>query len=80
MYLETFFDDRGTKIGCTQCNGRTPVDFDLKMAFQPIIDVQSRRVFAYEALVRGANGEFAFKVISKVTKNQLYQFDQTCRS
>ena len=79
MYLEKFFDDYETKIGCIHCNGRTSIDFDLKMAFQPIIDVQSRSIFAYEALVRGGKGESAFEVISKVTADQLYRFDQTCR-
>lgn len=79
MYLETFFDDCDTKTGCIHCNGRAAIDFDLKMAFQPIVDVQSRSIFAYEALVRGGNGESAFEVISKVTTDQLYRFDQTCR-
>jgi EAL domain-containing protein (putative c-di-GMP-specific phosphodiesterase class I) len=49
------------------------------MAFQPIVDVRSRRVFAYEALVRGDNGESAASVFANVRPNALHAFDQACR-
>lgn len=49
------------------------------MAFQPIVDVEQRSVFAYEALVRGANGASAGQVLSAVKPEELYSFDQTCR-
>ncbi len=49
------------------------------MAFQPIYDITRCEVFAYEALVRGANGESAGEVISKLVPEQVYAFDQTCR-
>ncbi|MFD1622117.1 EAL domain-containing protein [Thalassotalea marina] len=61
------------------CNCATPLEFDIKMAFQPIVDVKSRQVVAYEALVRGVNGESAFHVLSKVNDENKYSFDQTCR-
>ncbi|HEV7437605.1 MAG TPA: EAL domain-containing protein [Pseudorhizobium sp.] len=49
------------------------------MAFQPIVDVGSGEVFAYEALVRGINGEGAGTVLSAVTDANRYAFDQRCR-
>jgi len=48
---------------------------DFSFAFQPIVDVESRRVWAYEALVRGPNGESAFKVIEQFTGADLHRFD-----
>ena len=53
--------------------------FELAMAFQPIVDVISGEVFAYEALVRGANGEGAPDILSLVTPENRYAFDQQCR-
>ena len=52
---------------------------ELTMAFQPIVDVLNRRVFAYEALVRGAAGASAGEVLSLVTPDNRYIFDQLCR-
>ncbi|HRJ62432.1 MAG TPA: EAL domain-containing protein [Azospirillaceae bacterium] len=49
------------------------------MAFQPIIDADSGRVFAHEALVRGVNGEGAGWVLGQVNDDNRYAFDQTCR-
>ncbi len=49
------------------------------MAFQPIVDVARKRVFAYEALVRGPQGESAYSVLQQVTPENQYQFDQGCR-
>lgn len=49
------------------------------MAFQPIVDVHAGRVYAYEALVRGPNGESAYSVLSQVTLENRYAFDQGCR-
>lgn len=49
------------------------------MAFQPIVDVQARRIFAYEALVRGPQNESAYSVLSQVTEENRYSFDQSCR-
>lgn len=52
---------------------------DIAMAFQPIVDVETGRAFAYEALVRGANGEGADQVLAQVTDENRYAFDQQCR-
>ena len=49
------------------------------MAFQPIVDLQQHRIDAYEALVRGVNGEEAADMLQWATGNNLYAFDQACR-
>ena len=49
------------------------------MAFQPIYDAVAGRVWGYEALVRGSSGEGAYEVLSKVSPEQRYRFDQDCR-
>ncbi|NJK63881.1 MAG: EAL domain-containing protein [Synechococcaceae cyanobacterium SM2_3_1] len=51
----------------------------LTMAFQPIVDVRQRQIYAYEALVRGVNGESAGSILSQITDENRYRFDQTCR-
>ena len=64
---------------CTGCRDGDALDFDFSMAFQPIIDIVTETPFAYEALVRGANGESAYSVLSKITEANRYAFDQRCR-
>ena len=54
-----------------------PVEIDF--AFQPIVDVSAKAVFACEALVRGAHGESAHSVLSQIDDAKKYQFDQHCR-
>lgn len=49
------------------------------MAFQPIVDVAAARIWGYEALVRGVAGEGAYQVLSQVTDQNRYAFDQACR-
>jgi EAL domain-containing protein (putative c-di-GMP-specific phosphodiesterase class I) len=51
----------------------------LSMAFQPIVDVARRSVFAYEALVRGTEQESAGDVLGQVTEASRSAFDQSCR-
>ncbi|WP_110666547.1 EAL domain-containing protein [Salinicola halophilus] len=62
---------------CGRCD--KPLDFDFTMAFQPLVDVASDRIYGYEALVRGTAGESAFSVLSRVDETTLYRFDQACR-
>jgi EAL domain-containing protein (putative c-di-GMP-specific phosphodiesterase class I) len=50
------------------------------MAFQPVVDIHRREVFAYEALARGPNGEPAAAVFDCVNEANQYAFDQMCRS
>lgn len=80
MYLTRFFEDDASTLGCLRCRATDrDLDLELRMAFQPIVDVAAREVYAYEALVRGANGESAGWVLEQITPETLYQFDQTCR-
>ncbi|WP_444677866.1 EAL domain-containing protein [Halomonas sp. E19] len=62
---------------CVRCEGELP--FDFTMAFQPIVDLASAQVIAYEALVRGPHNESAYHILSQVTPALLYRFDQACR-
>jgi EAL domain-containing protein (putative c-di-GMP-specific phosphodiesterase class I) len=55
------------------------LDFDISMAFQPIVDVETGAPFAYEALVRGTKGEPAGEILGRVTPESRYAFDQKCR-
>lgn len=64
--------------GCEGCRSGVG-SFDLAMAYQPIVDIHTGRPWAYEALVRGANGESAATVLAAVTPANRYAFDQQCR-
>lgn len=48
-------------------------------AFQPIVDVVERKVFSYEALIRGPAGEPAFQVLSQVPELLRHAFDEDSR-
>lgn len=69
----------GSGSGCSACGENAPLPFAFSMAFQPIVDLEQRAVFAYEALVRGTNGESAGSVIEQVNAENRYRFDQACR-
>jgi EAL domain-containing protein (putative c-di-GMP-specific phosphodiesterase class I) len=64
---------------CSACRDGTALPFGIAMAFQPIVDIRSGQPFAYEALVRGTNGESAHSVLSAVSDDLRYAFDQACR-
>lgn len=49
------------------------------MAFQPIVDVETRTTVGYEALVRGPAGESAATVLGQVPESERYIFDEACR-
>ncbi len=66
-------------LPCIDCRNDHPPPFEFKMAFQPIVDVVNRRVWGYEALVRGVNGEPASSVLNQLTDETRYQFDQASR-
>lgn len=67
------------KALCTGCkDGQTAPDFT--MAFQPIVDIETQRIVAHEALVRGLGGEGAKDVLSRIDKTNVYAFDQACRT
>lgn len=67
------------RFSCNKCADQKNLGFDFTMAFQPIINCKERKIFGYEALVRGLNNESAFSVIEKVTDDNRYFFDQLCR-
>lgn len=64
---------------CQGCRNGSNLGFDFTMAFQPIVDIVDDRVWAYEALVRGMNGEGAATVLNQVRDDDVYGFDQACR-
>lgn len=64
---------------CLGCRDDEPLGFDFEVAFQPIVDAARQRVWGYEALVRGLNGEPASSILSRVTPANRYKFDQLCR-
>ncbi len=49
------------------------------MAFQPIVDVARREVFAHEALVRGTSGQDASEVLAALDPERRFAFHQACR-
>ena len=65
--------------GCNRCKDLEELDFDFTFAYQPIVDIHARAIFAHEALVRGPNGESAASVLAKVNADNRYRFDQGCR-
>ncbi|WP_394690697.1 EAL domain-containing protein [Hoeflea sp.] len=65
---------------CPGCQSGVKLDFEFSMAFQPIYDAVQGRVWGYEALVRGLDGEAAHSVLSRVKPEQKYVFDQACRT
>ena len=64
---------------CGACIDGIAPPFEFSMAFQPVIDLDAGRVYAYEALVRGPAGEPAGSVLDRVTPANRYAFDQSCR-
>jgi len=72
-------DADSTASRCEACGEGVARPFPFTMAFQPIISASRHSVFAYEALVRGPNGEAAATVLSRVTRRNRYAFDQSCR-
>lgn len=65
--------------GCSACLGQQGPALEFSMAFQPIVSANQRRVFAYEALVRGQQGESAQTILAQALGGNLYAFDQQCR-
>lgn len=61
---------------CAACQGvATPFRF----AYQPIVDLQARRVWGHEALVRGPAGEAASTVLGQIDHAARYDHDQALR-
>ena len=66
-------------LACDGCRNGKDLPFSIVMAFQPIVDMVEHRVWGYEALVRGSNGEGAAAILAQVTDGDRYRFDQLCR-
>jgi EAL domain-containing protein (putative c-di-GMP-specific phosphodiesterase class I) len=64
---------------CDGCREDIALPFEFKMAFQPIVDLKANRIWGYEALVRGVNGEAAYTILDQVTDEVRYRFDQAAR-
>lgn len=72
-------DSRPDPRSCEGCSSGASLGFTFSYAYQPIVDVSSRTIFAHEALVRGTTGGSALSVLSQVTESNRYKFDQACR-
>lgn len=66
-------------IGCAECRNPDGLGFDFTMAFQPIFNVTTAKPYAYEALVRGLDGQSAASILARVNETNRYRFDQACR-
>ncbi len=64
---------------CHDCLAGADLGFEIRMAFQPIIEWSSQSIVGYEALVRGAQGEGAGQVLARINEHNKYYFDQACR-
>jgi len=69
----------GDTDACGTCRNGERLGFQFSYAYQPIVDIATREIFAHEALVRGTGGESAYSVLSRVTDGNRYRFDQACR-
>jgi len=66
-------------MSCVACRDGAGFDLPITMAFQPIVDVETGQVFAYEALVRGQDGRGAGEILAMLSADNRYAFDQLCR-
>lgn len=70
---------QGTPRDCEDCSKGARLDFAFEYAYQPIVDLERRSIYAHEALVRGPQGEGAASVLAQVNDHNRYRFDQACR-
>ena len=68
-----------SNVTCQGCRDGRSFSTPFSMAFQPIVDLSTGAVFAYEALVRGLEGQGAASVLGQVDETNRYGFDQACR-
>ena len=72
-------DHSPDKPACGQCRRDGKLEFEFTFAYQPIVNISTKSIYAHEALVRGVNGESAYSILSKVNDTNRYWFDQACR-
>ena len=75
----TFMPLVAEQTRCVDCRQPARLGFKFDYAYQPIVDIGTRLVFAHEALVRGPAGEGAASVLAQVNDSNRYRFDQACR-
>ena len=66
-------------LACAKCRPNGDRDLPIDIAYQPIFDIRTQQVRAYEALVRGSNGESAASVLAAVTEESRHRFEQRVR-
>jgi EAL domain-containing protein (putative c-di-GMP-specific phosphodiesterase class I) len=64
---------------CRSCAACQSVATPFRFAYQPIVDLQARRVWGHEALVRGPAGEAASTVLEQIDHTARYDHDQALR-
>lgn len=69
----------GRQGGCPVCQEGAETRLAFSFAFQPIVDLRTGSVYAYEALIRGTGGQGALSVLSQVDASNRYAFDQAAR-
>ncbi|WP_374437477.1 EAL domain-containing protein [Inhella sp.] len=79
LFPSNFTPLQGSAADCESCARGDALGFDFRFAFQPIVDLGTRSVFAREALVRGTEGQGAGWVLDQVNDGNRYRFDQACR-
>lgn len=57
---------------------RPAAESGMTMAFQPIVDIVGGRVYAYEAVLRGPNGESAAQIFAMLEPESRGDFDRRC--
>lgn len=67
------------KSKCQACKDGVAFELPITMAFQPILDISTNRVFAHEALLRGKGGESPGDIIGTLNDQNRYAFDQLFR-
>lgn len=71
--------DTGAVSRCNGCGDAEKLVFSFDFAYQPIVDVTTRSLWAHEALVRGPDAQGAGWVLGQVNEDNRYRFDQACR-
>ncbi|HJS16091.1 MAG TPA: EAL domain-containing protein, partial [Rheinheimera sp.] len=73
------FPEQIKQQSCMDCLSGQSLGFEIRMAFQPIIDWSKQDIIGYEALVRGPEGQGAGWVFEQINDSNKYYFDQACR-
>ena len=66
------------QVKCGACRSEVQLP-SFTMAFQPIVDIDTADIYAYEALVRPTGGGSAADILSQINEQNRYSFDQGCR-